>query len=158
MSTNSLNRHRPAADPVGPEAERFLRYLSLERGRAANTLIAYRRDLESYRDFLHTRNVADVSSVSREDLVAFAGDLVGSPRSVQRRLSSIRSFHRYLVEVGVADTNPAAEVRGPHTPLRLPKALSVHGVTTLLESVNAEDTLSLRDRALLEMLYGTGGR
>lgn len=158
MSTNSPNRHRPAADPIGPEAERFLRYLSLERGRAANTLIAYRRDLESYRAFLRDRDVADVSSVSREDLVEFAGGLVGSPRSVQRRLSSIRSFHRYLVEIGVANTNPAADVRGPHTPLRLPKALGVHQVTTLLESVNADDIISLRDRALLEMLYGTGAR
>lgn len=158
MPTNSPNPDWLTSGPVGVEGEKFLRYLSLERGRAANTLIAYRRDLESYQDFLHARNVGDLSAVSREDVAQFAGTLVGSPRSVQRRLSSIRSFHRYLVEMGNADTNPAADVKGPQQPRRLPKALGVHQVAALLESVSADDTLSLRDRALLEMLYGTGAR
>lgn len=158
MSTNSPNRPAAPSGPNGPEVERFLRYLSLERGRAANTLIAYRRDLESYEEFLHTRGVSDLAQVSREDVTDFATGLTGSSRSVQRRLSSIRSFHRYLVESGQTDHNPAAEVKGPQQPGRLPKALGVHQVSALLESVSGDDTLSLRDRALLEMLYGTGAR
>ncbi|AVG24136.1 Recombinase XerD [Pontimonas salivibrio] len=158
MSTNSPNQPSPPPGPVGIEGERFLRYLSLERGRSANTLIAYRKDLESYGDFLQAQGVTELSLISREHVAEFARGLTGSPRSVQRRLSSIRSFHRYLMEVGHTQSNPAAEVKGPQQPERLPKALSVHRVTTLLEGVSGDDALSLRDRAVLEVLYGTGAR
>lgn len=148
----SDNRFGPA------EVERFLRYLALERGRSSHTLEAYRRDIAQFMDWLDRNGGAALQEATVETMRAFAASLVGSPRSTQRRLSAVRSFYSYLVESGQMAANPAAEVSGPRQPERLPKALGVQTVTRLLESVSVDDPLSLRDRALLELLYGTGAR
>lgn len=140
------------------EVERFVRYLSLERGRSDNTIKAYRADLETYLSWLHHRGAHTPQQVTAEILEAFARGLDGSPRSIQRRISSVRSFHRFLVEDGVLAADPTAQLSGPAQPERLPKALSVSQVQTLLESVSGDDPVSLRDRALLEVLYATGAR
>lgn len=140
------------------EVERFLRYLALERGRSSHTLTAYRRDLEQFVSWLHAEAGVGVTDATADTIGAFASTLVGSPRSTQRRLSAVRSFYHYLVESGQLSANPAADVSGPRQPERLPKALGVQTVTRLLESVSVDDPVSLRDRALLEVLYGTGAR
>jgi integrase/recombinase XerD len=140
------------------QVERFARYLSLERGRSENTLKAYRGDLETYLSWLHHRGVDNPQAVTSEIVEDFSLSLDGSSRSIQRRLSAVRSFHRFLVEDGVVTSDPTAQLSGPAQPDRLPKALGVSQVQNLLESVSGDDTISLRDRALLEVLYATGAR
>lgn len=147
-----------SASELARQVERFARYLSLERGRSENTLKAYRGDLETYVSWLHHRGVDTPQAVTSEIVDDFARSLDGSPRSIQRRLSAVRSFHRFLVEDGIVTSDPTAQLSGPAQPDRLPKALSVKQVQNLLESVSGDDTMSLRDRALLEVLYATGAR
>lgn len=147
------------ASPAGSEdVERFLRYLSLERGRAENTVRAYRQDLELYRDWLASQGIEELQRVDSSEIERFSHGLEGSPRTIQRRLSAVRSLHRYLHEVEGQPSNPAEGLSGPRQAERLPKALGVAEVTRLLESVNQDDPVSVRDRALLELLYASGAR
>ena len=144
--------------PLQTQAERFLRYLALERGRSENTIAAYRSDLSGYLTWLSHRRVESPQLVTAELVQRFASGLDGSPRTIQRRLSAVRSFHRFLVEDEVAPVDPTAQLTAPAQPERLPKALSVTQVQQLLEGVSGDDPVSLRDRALLEVLYATGAR
>jgi integrase/recombinase XerD len=144
--------------PLQTQAERFLRYLALERGRSENTLKAYRGDLTGYLTWLHHHGVQSPQAVTEGLVQRFASGLDGSPRSIQRRLSAVRSFHRFLVEDDVLGVDPTANVMAPAQPDRLPKALSVAQVQRLIESVSGDDPVSMRDRALLEVLYATGAR
>jgi len=144
--------------PLQTQAERFLRYLALERGRSENTIAAYRSDLSGYLTWLSHQRVESPQLVTAELVQRFASGLDGSPRTIQRRLSAVRSFHRFLVEDEVAPVDPTAQLTAPAQPERLPKALSVTQVQQLLEGVSGDDPVSLRDRALLEVLYATGGR
>jgi integrase/recombinase XerD len=144
--------------PLQTQAERFLRYLALERGRSENTIAAYRSDLSGYLTWLSHQRVESPQLVTAELVQRFASGLDGSPRTIQRRLSAVRSFHRFLVEDEVAPVDPTAQLTAPAQPERLPKALSVTQVQQLLEGVSGDDPVSLRDRALLEVLYATGAR
>ena len=138
--------------------EAFLRYLGLERGRSHNTIEAYRRDVGAYVDWLHHQGVDSAELATVQQVTAYTEQLTGSPRSTQRRISAIRSFHQFLLDNGHAVSNPARDISSPKPGARLPKALPIATVTTLLESVSADDPVSIRDRALLELLYGTGAR
>lgn len=140
------------------QRERFLRYLRLERGRSQNTIAAYRGDLAHYETFLLTRHISRVSDIREADIDAFVRQMEGTPRTVNRRLSSVRSFHRFLLDEGVVSEDWAKNVLCPAIPERLPKALRIDQVQHLLESVSGDDPASLRDRALLELLYATGAR
>ncbi len=159
----SASANPPADTPsamadIGRNVERFLRYLTLERGRSTHTIAAYRGDLGIYQAFLTGRAITRVADIDEGHVTAFVGGLEGSPRTITRRISSVRSFHRYLVEDGIVASDPTANISSPAVPERLPKALRVDQVTTLLESVSGDDPVSLRDRALLELLYATGAR
>jgi integrase/recombinase XerD len=141
-------------------AEEFLSWLVVERGRAANTVLAYRRDLTSYEVWLAERGRAlvDVTEADVEDYVA---ELRGSGRqasSVARALSVVRSLHRFLVDEGTAASDPTGDVAAPRVPQGIPKALSEDEVNQLLAAVTGLDAAARRDRALLEVLYGTGVR
>lgn len=146
------------SDSLDRELDQFLRYLSLERGRSANTIQAYRQDLGRYFSWLRGLGLSSALNVSEAEVHAFISGLPGSPRSVQRALSAIRSFHSFLVETGVSAHHPAIAVASPKQPERLPKALSVEQVSRLIDSVTEDDPVGLRDRALLEVLYATGAR
>lgn len=144
------------SDTVGE----FLTWLAVERGRAPSTLEAYRRDLARYASFLADRGVS-VPAVEEADVVAFVGDLRDAglaAGTVKRATVAVRSLHRYLAVEGVVDHDPGADVETPRTPAGLPKALSEALVAGLLDSVTGDDPASLRDRAVLEVLYGTGLR
>ena len=143
---------------MGRHVERFLRYLTLERGRSANTVTAYRGDLGMYQAFLEGKGIAEVQHITEGDVQRFVEDLDGTPRTINRRISSIRSFHRFLVEENVIAADLTKNVLCPVVPDRLPKALRIDQVTGLLESVSGDDPTALRDRALLELLYATGAR
>lgn len=145
----------------------YLDHLTVERGLSANTLLSYRRDLRRYQEFLQARGRTDPGEVVEADVTEFAqhlrtGDaehpaLSGS--SAGRTVVAVRGFHRFCLREGLAASDPAAAVRPPAPPRRLPKAITVEEVTALLDAAGVgEPPRSLRDRALLEVLYGAGAR
>jgi integrase/recombinase XerD len=140
------------------EAEEHLSWLAAERGRSPNTLAAYRRDLSQYVEWLDGRALADVQPA---DLEAYVGHLRGSGRaasSVARALVAVRGLHRFLADEGDSDRDPGVAVDVPRVPRGLPKALTEDEVTALIGAVLGWDPRGRRDRAILELLYGTGLR
>jgi integrase/recombinase XerD len=139
--------------------EEYLSWLAVERGRSSNTLVAYRRDLAAYAEFLAGRRltIAAVTEAVVEDYLAFLRAAGRAPSSTARALVAVRSLHRFLADEGGAD-DPTGDVGGPRVPAGLPKALSEEEVGSLLDGVVGEDPVARRDRAILEVLYGTGLR
>ncbi len=151
---------RTGAVELPIDAEEFLSWLLSERGRAANTLAAYRRDLSAYVIWLGERGLS-VDTVSAEDLLELIAErrAQGSaPSTIARQLAAIRSLHRFLVNEDRRADDPTADLEGVHIPAGIPKALSEAQVTALLTAVTGDDPIARRDRALLELLYGTGAR
>jgi integrase/recombinase XerD len=148
------------ARALSPDAEEFLSWLAVERGRSANTLAAYRRDLGAYEAYLAERGVGlrDVGEPVVQDYVAHLRASGRKPSSVARALVPVRSLHRFCVEEGRAETDPTGEVGSPRVPQGLPKALTEEEVAALLGAVAGDGPTALRDRAILELLYGTGMR
>ncbi|MCU1409349.1 MAG: site-specific tyrosine recombinase XerD [Rhodoglobus sp.] len=144
--------------------DRFLRHVAIERGLSANTLQAYRRDLESYSESLAARGIQTPEGIGPEDVAAFAHDLRTRPdrplaaSSMARMLSTVRGFHRFLVDESLVTVDAAAETKPPKLAMRLPKAISIEQMESVLNAVGGDDPQSLRDRALLELLYATGAR
>ena len=142
------------------DAEEFLSWLAVERGRSANTLDAYRRDLGQYAAWLAAQH-RPLDEVSESDIERYVAALRASGRaatSVARAMVTVRTFHRFRVDDGRATVDPASEVAAPRTPAGLPKALSEAEVGSLLDAVIGDDPVHRRDRAILEVLYGTGMR
>ena len=152
--------------PVQRVVGSFLDHLTVERGASPNTVAAYRRDLARYTAFLHDRSIEELAAVTEPDVAAFAAELgegaaeraALAPTSVARALSAVKSLHRFAVDDGAADDNPASGVSPPQGGRRLPKALSLDQVQALLDSPDPATPVGLRDAALLELLYGTGAR
>jgi integrase/recombinase XerD len=142
------------------EVEEYLTWLSAERGRARNTVAAYRRDLRAYVTWLseHDRALDDVTEADLEAYLADRRRSGAAASSVARALVPVRSLHRFLVDEGMAGSDPSAGVEQPRVPKGIPKPLSEDQVTALIESVSGDDPLARRDRAILEVLYGTGLR
>jgi integrase/recombinase XerD len=149
------------AHPALPlDAEEFLSWLSVERGRSPNTIAAYRRDLTAYCGYLAQRKIA-LEAVREEDIERYVAAQRADGKattSIARALVAVRSLHRFLAEEGRIDRNPAADVESPKVPQGLPKPLSEAEVESLLASVVGHGALERRDRAILEVLYGTGIR
>lgn len=142
------------------EAEEFISWLGTERGRSLNTLNAYRRDLRSYVDWLGERklDISAAQSADVENFVAHLRETGKAPASIARTLVAVRSFHRFLAEEGHVDSDPALTVAVPRVPQGLPKALRQDQIELLLGAVVGNDARARRDRAILEVLYGTGLR
>ena len=147
--------------------ERFLDYLAVERGLSRNTLEAYRRDLGRYSSFLRDRGVGDPSAATDEHIAAFVASLSSSEyepgkryraSSVARTLAAVRSLHRFLLREGDTDTDPAELISRPRVPRNLPRPLTVDEVGALVAAPAGEEPAALRDRAMLETLYGAGLR
>ena len=145
----------------------YLDHLGVERGLAPNTLGSYRRDLRRYLSFLDSHGVAGLGEVSEATVSEFLmylreGDAdhpALSAASAARTVVAVRGFHKFAVREGLADVDPAAAVKPPAPAKRLPKALPLSDVEAILAAAGAAGTtLALRDRALLEVLYGTGAR
>jgi integrase/recombinase XerD len=145
----------------------YLDHLAVERGLAANTLSSYRRDLRRYLAHLAGRDVETPAAVGEADVSSFLvalreGDEEHPPlaaNSAARAVVAVRGFHRFLLREGLVTVDAARGVRPPSPPKRLPKAISVQEVEALLAAAGADETpRALRDRALLELLYGSGAR
>ena len=141
----------------------FFNYLSIEKGLASNTTEAYRRDLERFFHYLSI-NQLNLAQVTAEELVGYVSWLRGRSNtefkigesSIARNIISLRSYFTYLSKEH-QHSNPTLNFYPPKIPKRLPKALSVEQIMSILE-ISGDDLISLRDRALLELLYATGGR
>ena len=157
-------------EPITVEAERYLDHLTVERGLSEHTLMAYRRDLRRYLEFLAKGDITEPGQVEEATIRSFVASLSAATygegederpyraSSVARTLSSVRSFHRFMVRDGVADRDPAGGVSQPKLPRSLPRPLTVEEVTRLLEAPDPATPVGIRDRAILELLYGAGLR
>ncbi|PZE27692.1 site-specific tyrosine recombinase XerD [Curtobacterium sp. MCLR17_042] len=167
--------------PLDRAAETYLRHVAIERGLSQHTLSAYRRDLAVFTSWLAAAPVVesdgadraggssalqDVARLARADVSGFVEHLATrpsgplAPRSIARMLSSVRSFTAFAAGEGWLPLDPGTAVRPPKAPMRLPKAIPVEDMERLLGavSVDADDPVQLRDKALLELLYATGAR
>src|SRR5437870_4931267 len=154
-------------DTVGDQARRFLDHLAVERGLSRNTLEAYRRDLSKYGDYLKAQGIVDGANASETTIARYVEWLssrnLGEGRryrasSVARALAAVRMFHRFLLREGEAKVDPAEGVVRPKVPRSLPRPLSVEQVQAILEAPGRADPPAIRDRAMLETLYGAGLR
>ncbi|WP_448850686.1 site-specific tyrosine recombinase XerD [Corynebacterium sp. 335C] len=160
----------PASSPAAA-VRGFLDHMAVERGASGNTLGGYRRDLERYLEFLAGLGRDDIADVTSVDVSAFveqlrrgdpdAGRAPMAASSVSRALSSVRGLHRFAVGEGLAADDAASRVRPPKSGERLPKALTVEEVESLIAAIpdgEAATPADLRLRALVELLYSTGAR
>lgn len=155
------------ATPLERAIALYLSHLTVERGLATNSLAAYRRDLTRYQHFCLARGVIDPANVDDVLLADFVAAIrtgdsehkALAASSSGRCVVAVRGFHRFAAREGLSQFDPAKEVRPPTVKTRLPKAISVAEVEAILEAASAVDgPRGLRDRALLELLYGTGAR
>ncbi|MFP7760138.1 site-specific tyrosine recombinase XerD [Marisediminicola sp. LYQ134] len=155
--------------PTTPSAldravDQYLRHVAIERGLSRNTVAAYRRDLAGYREYLEGRDIRSPDAVTAADVSDFVVALRSraetplAASSVTRMLSSVRSLHRFLLDEGAVDEDVAADQSPPKLASTLPETLTIEQVEALLEAASGDDPQSIRDRALLELLYATGAR
>ncbi len=151
---------RPSGDIVSLVAD-YLSFLRIERGSSPLTISAYAADLKDYLSFLERQKRADVADIDRAVIIGYEADLVErgyATSSIDRHVSAIKSFHRFLVREGQARHNPADTVQLPKPPERLPDVLSIAQMDALLAEPEDRQPRALRDHAILEVLYGCGLR
>lgn len=139
----------------------YLGYLSVERGASPHTIAAYRRDLAQYSRFLVERGVSDPGAITREDVTAFIGSLRAkglAPSTVERKVAALKGMHKFLVRENVTENHPTSGLPLPKVPLQLPDVVSVDDIDRLLSQPFPDGPVGLRDRAVLELLYGCGFR
>lgn len=152
---------------IGEYIDEWLGYLRVERGSSINTVSNYKRDIERYRLDLESHGISDLKTITSADIERHladlsAGTLSGKPAaasSIARASAAIRSFHTFVSATSPNIHNPAARITSPKQGSHLPQALSVEQVSALLDAARVgDDVTSLRDSALLELLYATGAR
>ncbi|MDR1016196.1 MAG: site-specific tyrosine recombinase XerD [Coriobacteriales bacterium] len=139
----------------------YLAYLGVEQGAAANTVQAYARDLRRYLHDLADHGCACFADIDKARIESHLQGLYAAhyaPKSIERALAAIKGLHKFAFLEGYSESNPAARLRGPKTPRTLPRTLSVEQVTALLDQPFAGNAPGLRDKAMLEVLYGCGIR
>jgi len=157
----------PLPPALAAALQDYLAHLGVERGLSANTVAAYRRDLGRYARHLHATGRSGLGDVGERDVEDYVvvlrqgsdGGAPLSPSSTARALAAVRGWHRFAHAEGTTSADPASQVHAPSALRRLPHALSIDDVARLLDAAGAgEGPVPLRDRALLELLYSTGGR
>ncbi len=147
-------------DPLDARLNAYLDHLRVERRMSPHTLSNYARDLHALRDWMSAQSIAGWSALGNEQLRGFVAAEhrrgLGAS-SLQRRLSACRSFFSWLLKHGEIKANPAAGLRAPKAPRKLPQVLDPDEMTRLVE-VPTDDALGKRDRALLELMYSSGLR
>jgi integrase/recombinase XerD len=173
VATTTASEAAPARIPeeLARQMQAFLDHVTVERGLSPNTLAAYRRDLARYGRFCATRGIERADDVDDAAVRAFVAWMSSSTHpgpngepepyrtsSVARTLAAVRSFHRFLVREGDLDRDPTSAASRPKVPRTLPRPLPVDDVARLVESPAGEEPAALRDRAMLETMYGAGLR
>ena len=141
--------------------DRFLHFLTVERGLARNTLASYSQDLQKFWAYLSSESIRDINEVSELHILSFLGHLRDqglAARSVARSLVAIRSFFLFLLREKTLRINPAASIESPRIRPKLPETLSPAEVDSLLKQPSPADELGQRDLAMLHLLYATGLR
>jgi integrase/recombinase XerD len=134
----------------------FLNYINYERGYSENTISSYRRDLNLFENYLKTQNISAPASVARTSISSFITSLAAmglGSASIERHVAAVRSFFAYLIREGKITSNPTTDIKTPQKSKKLPKALTMNEAKNLVESPK-----SIRDKAILELLYATGLR
>lgn len=152
--------------PIDAQVQRFLDHMSVERGLSPQTISAYGRDLKRYTSFLAGWGIEDAAEVSDEAAGAFVVAFSSSSHeghpyratTVARALSAIRQFHRFLIREQESNRDPVAALVRPRLLRSLPRPIDIDNVTRLLGSPDTSTVEGLRDRAILELLYGAGLR
>lgn len=140
--------------------ERFLRHLAVERRASAHTISNYRRDLQAWQAFCAIQGLHDPGAVQFAQVQQFMAQEHRrglAPKSIQRRLSALRSLFKYLIKHDLLKHDPSAGLRAPKAPRKLPQVLDVDEAVRLVE-LPTDGELGLRDRAMLELLYSSGLR
>mgnify|MGYP000536603522 CR=1 FL=1 len=143
----------------------FITYLDLEQGASQETIRSYHSDLRQFLVFLATLSTpnsapppSSVDALTIRNYLRWLDEQDEKKSSLARKLSTLKSFYRFLIREGLAETNPATQVRSPRQSQRLPKILTKDEATTLMEAPQEKHSTSARDRAILETLYSTGAR
>ena len=140
----------------------FIHFMTVERGLSENTIVSYKRDLQNYLSFLMTHEqLTDISDVTRLHIIHYLKQLKEEGKSSKtsvRHLSSIRSFHQFLLREKVTKDDPSWNIETQKTERTLPKVLSLGEVEKLLDTPNKKNPFDYRDKAMLELLYATGIR
>jgi len=159
MSAAKVDKDLADGRPAdGDLVESYIDALWMERGLAENTLAAYRADLRRFASWLAERD-SSLAAATRADVLEYlAGHATSPPRSIARRLSSLRRFYQHMIRHGRIVDDPCARVDAPRIGRSLPGALSEGEVEALLEAPDLDSREGLRDRTMLELLYATGLR
>lgn len=141
--------------------DRFVVYISVERGYSAHTIDAYCRDGVQFLKQMYEQGIRDMTDITRQHIIAFlnaAHKAQLSPRTRMRRMAAIRMLFRFLLDEKMIHEDPTAMMRSPRLPPKLPHTLSIEQVSRLLEAPARDTLYGRRDRAMLELLYATGIR
>jgi integrase/recombinase XerD len=139
----------------------FIHYVMVEKGLSANTIQSYRRDLERFLSFLSQEGCSNLNQIRRDHILSFLLQLRKENKAtatINRHLSSIRTFFRFLVQEKECHTDPSAHIETPKLEKKLPQVLSVREVEDLLQAPPTSTPFGQRDKAMLEVLYATGIR
>ena len=145
---------------IAAGTERFLQHLAVERRASPHTLSNYRRDLQCWQEFCVAQELEDPEAIQFVHVQQFMAQEHRrglAPKSIQRRISALRSLFKYLMKQGQLQHNPSAGLRAPKAPRKLPQVLDVDEAVRLVE-LPTDGELGLRDRAMLELLYSSGLR
>ena len=161
MPRKTMRRANADLGPYKGSLEDFLVFLTAERGLSAHTVESYGYDLEDYLSYLHERAVDAYDDIRREMVTDYIADLRErgySPSSVDRHVAALKTFHRFLVNEDITQVDPVSSVPIPKAPATLPEVLTIDQVARLLDQEFPATPAGLRDRAILEVLYGCGLR
>lgn len=141
--------------------EEYIYYLRIERGASQNTVDEYTRDLEAYQDHLGALGITDVDAIDSNAIIDFEVSLSKdgyAPASVKRKMSAVRGLHKFILSEEYSDKSPIDALKLPKVPQKLPVVLSISDVASMLDMMEADTPLQIRDKALMEVLYGCGLR
>lgn len=145
-----------------PVLKEYIYYLRRRKGLSENTIKAYERDLEDYLNHLiKYRNIVDIKNVNRRDILAYLKTLSKNDIkavSITRKLSSIKGFHEFMLKENIVSEDVSYDIKTPKLEKNLPNVLTVDEIIKLMELVSGDEPLSLRNLALLELIYGSGLR
>ncbi len=150
-------------NPFKPQIDLYIQFIKLEKGLSKNSIVSYRNDIERYLNYLLLEHkISDLSGVALNHIEQFLDYLIDhellSSSSIARNISSIRGFHEFATAEGLVQANPAELIELPKKAKKLPEVLNPDEIEALLSTPNLETPAGIRNKAILETLYGTGMR